>query len=101
MHVRSKILDQLVKQLLVGGGRLKRIHVTKLIRERVIFLGQVRSEVLDEIIDSILGCIKYRGDSTLANLTRITAKDRKRVVAGKSLSVRVDNGGRRIINKKK
>src|SRR3546814_17056134 len=50
-HVRSKILDQLVKQLLVGGGRLKRIHVTKIIRQRVIFFGQIRSDVLDEIID--------------------------------------------------
>src|SRR3546814_8210634 len=74
-HVRSKILDQLVKQLLVGGGRLKRIHVTKLIRQRVIFFGQIRSDVLDEIIDSILGCIKYRGDRTLAILTRISASD--------------------------
>src|SRR3546814_5771823 len=33
-HVRSKILDQLVTQLLVAGGRLKRIHVTELIRQR-------------------------------------------------------------------
>src|SRR3546814_5846360 len=47
-HVRSKILDQLVKQLLVGGGRLKRIHVTKLIRQRVIFFGQIRSDVRSE-----------------------------------------------------
>src|SRR3546814_9497946 len=75
LPIWSKILDQLVKQLLVGGGRLKRIHVTKLIRQRVIFFGQIRSDVLDEIIDSILGCIKYRGDRTLAILTRISASD--------------------------
>src|SRR3546814_3909457 len=48
---------------------------TTLFRSRVIFFGQIRSDVLDEIIDSILGCIKYRGDRTLAILTRISASD--------------------------
>src|SRR3546814_620417 len=85
-HVRSKILDQLVKQLLVGGGRLKRIHVTKLIRQRVIFFGQIRSDVLDEIIDSILGCIKYRGARTLAILTSISANEFNGMVSQKSLT---------------
>src|SRR3546814_14613007 len=37
----------------------------------------------------------------LAAELRAVAPDRKRVVSGKSVSVRVDRGGRRIIQKKK
>src|SRR3546814_14539617 len=43
--------------------------------------------------------LDHRGHR-LASLRRL-AQDRKSVVSGKSVSVRVDLGGRRIINKKK
>src|SRR3546814_16498388 len=40
------------------------------------------------------------GDCTLDGLYLLHGRDRKRVVSGKSVSVSVDHGGRRIIKKK-
>src|SRR3546814_20872899 len=42
----------------------------------------------------------YYGPSAKISIRRTSKKDRKSVVQGKSVSVRVDLGGRRIIKKK-
>src|SRR3546814_17660613 len=54
----------------------------------------------------ILGMVKVNGEAVLSALAGEGAfpaapgpRDRKRVVQGKSVSVRVDLGGRRVINK--
>src|SRR3546814_12656515 len=57
---------------------------------------QESSDFLSEI--NIVGVPQQSGDKVGVTVTR---PDRKSVVQGKSVSVRVDLGGRRLINKKK
>src|SRR3546814_13657473 len=59
-----------------------------------------RGEAGELRIDAVGDFTRSCGE-TLVGLSEILAEDRKSVVSGKSVSVRVDLGGRRIINKKK
>src|SRR3546814_14275056 len=61
--------------------------------------GQEYVDWLCSIIERLMPVMQSNG-SLLLNLGDAW-KDRKRVVSGKSVSVRVDLGGRRIIKKKK
>src|SRR3546814_14592672 len=56
------------------------------------FAGQLTEDGIEEVT------LEYEGD--VANMNTRVLTDRKSVVEGKSVSVRVDIGGRRIIKKK-
>src|SRR3546814_20759644 len=62
------------------------------------WLARPAAEVIAEGLSVVIAGPPNAGNSTLLNAL---AKDRKSVVKGKSVSVRVDIGGRRYIKKKK
>src|SRR3546814_14669548 len=62
-----------------------------------IITGRVGMPAADRRSTSpVVGSIQWASSTTIR-----TGEDRKSVVSGKSVSVRVDHGGRRLINKKK
>src|SRR3546814_12857995 len=88
------------------GERLGRTaEILRVLREILIDLALLDLDVgglggldLQRLVDQVA---KHLGAQPLQFLGRNLRRDRKRVVSGTSVSVRVDLGGRRIITKKK
>src|SRR3546814_19533108 len=89
-NMRELGTRHLIKQL--GRNLLQRAHAGRCIVQLagIFFIG------LDELLERLVGQIGTHNQ----NLRRRQNVDRKSVVEGKSVSVRVDLGGRRIIKKK-
>src|SRR3546814_15340534 len=60
-----------------------------------------RSRIPAAVLDQFSIILTAETDKTIYAATMSDERDRKSVVSGKSVSVRVDLGGRRIIKKKK
>src|SRR3546814_20980282 len=90
----------------VGLVALVTLGLVSRLRERVVFPLYTLSNLLEALREgdySLRGSRAQRGDAigdVVWAVNELSQKDRKSVVKGKSVSVRVDLGGRRIIKKK-
>src|SRR3546814_14567823 len=96
-HRTAKPVTDLVKEGAIGASGLGDMR-SKLDNPAIVWVMLPAGRPTEDTIDA-LGDIASVGDIIVDGGDRFSKEDRKSVVSGKSVSVGVDLGGRRIITK--